>query len=60
MKQAIFYEAFAYNPSTCQYDIWRGTATLETIRRYGLKPDLGYPLYADEKLAHDGWGIRAP
>lgn len=58
--QIIFYEAFAFNPATCEYDLWRGTAPLETIRKHGPKADLSYPLYGDEKLCVDGWGYKAP
>ena len=59
MKQIVLYEAFAYNPSTCDYDLWMGTAPLKTIRKYGLKADLAYPLYDDEKKCVDGWGYKA-
>jgi hypothetical protein len=58
MNQTAFYEAFAFNPSTCDYDLWMGTATIETIKKNGLKADLSYPLYGDEKLCVDGWGYR--
>jgi hypothetical protein len=59
--QIAFYEAFAFNPSTCEYDVWMGTAPLNTIERHGLKADLSYPLYADKKLCGiDGWAFKAP
>lgn len=60
MKQVVYYEAFDFNPSTCQNDIWRGTATLDAIRKARLKADLSYPLYGDEALSVDGWAFRAP
>ena len=59
-KQIVFYEAFAYNPSTASYDLWKGTAPLATIKKHGLVADLSYPLYGDEKMCVDGWGYRAP
>jgi hypothetical protein len=57
--QTAFYEAFAFNPSTCEYDVWMGTAPLSTIERHRLKADLSYPLYADKKLCVDGWGYKS-
>ena len=60
MKQIAFYEAFAFNPATCNYDRWMGTAPLETVRKYGLGADLSHPLYGDEKLCVNGWGYKAP
>jgi hypothetical protein len=59
VKQIVFYEAFGCNPSTCNYDIWMGTAPLATIKEHGLKADLSYPLYGDETMCVDGWGYRA-
>lgn len=59
MKQVAFYEAFALNLSTCEFDLWMGTATLETIKKHGLRADINHPLYGDESLAVDGWGYRA-
>jgi hypothetical protein len=60
--QIAFYEAFAFNPATCEYDRWVGTAPpLATIEMHGFKADLTYPLYADKKLMDaDGWAFRAP
>jgi hypothetical protein len=60
MRQVAFFEAFAFNPSTLQFDIWKGTATLDAIKKAGLAVDLSYPLYGDDKLAVDGWGCKAP
>lgn len=60
VKQIVFYEAFAYNPSTCSYDLWMGTAPLTTIRKRGLKADLSYALYGNEAMVVDGWGCKAP
>jgi hypothetical protein len=60
MKQITFYETFAYNTATCDYDRWMGTAPLETIRKYGLAADLSYPLYGNENLCINGWGFKAP
>jgi hypothetical protein len=60
MKQIAFYKAFAYNPSTCSYDLWKGNAPLETIEKCGLRADLAHPLYGDEKLSVDGWAFKAP
>ena len=59
MKQVAFFEAFAFNPRTLQFDIWKGTATLDAIRKAGRAADLSYPLYGDEKLAVDGWDCKA-
>ncbi len=54
-----FYEAFAFNPITCEYDIWVGTGTLATIQRAGLKPDLANPYYGHPSLGgKDGWGCK--
>ncbi len=59
--QIAFYEAFAFNPATCEYDLWVGTAPLTTIEKHGFKADLSYPLYADKNLANaDGWAFKAP
>lgn len=60
MAQIAFYETFAYDPITCGYDRWMGTAPLETVARHGLKADLSYPLYGDEKLCVEGWGFKSP
>jgi hypothetical protein len=60
MNQTRYFNAFAYNPSTVSYEIWAGTATLAAIRKAGLKADLSYPVYGDEKLAVDGWTFKAP
>jgi hypothetical protein len=57
--QIIFYEAFAFNPSTCKDDIWFGAAPLATIKKRSLKADLSYPLYGDETLCVDGWGHKS-
>ncbi len=57
-KQGVFYEAFECNNVTGEVGRWRGTATLETITRLGLAADLSYPMYADERLAVDGWGYK--
>jgi len=59
MKQAAYYEAFAYNQQTHDHDVWVGTATLAAISKAGLKADLSYPLYGDEKLAIKGWACRS-
>jgi len=58
-KQITFFEAFAYNPATCNFDIWKGTAPISTIKKFDLKADLSYPLYGDESMCVDGWGSRA-
>jgi hypothetical protein len=58
MKQIAFYETFAYNPVTCDYDRWMGTAPVEAIAKYGLAADLSYPIYGDAKLCVDGWGLK--
>jgi hypothetical protein len=60
MNQVVFYETFAFNPRTCQYDIWMGTAPVETIKKHGLAADLSYPLYCDAKFCVDGWGFKSP
>lgn len=60
MNRIVFYNAFAYNAITCQFDLWRGTATPETIKKHGLGADLSYPLYGNEKQCVDGWGYKAP
>jgi hypothetical protein len=57
--QVAFYEAFAFNPSTGDDDIWFGTAPLATIRKHGLKADLSYPLYGDATLCVEGWGYKS-
>ena len=57
-KQLVFFEAFEVNRFTGEKGRWRGTATLETIAKFGLAADLSYPLYGDESLAVDGWGYR--
>ena len=59
-KQIVFYEAFAYNPSTCEYDLWMGTAPLATIKKYGLRADVSYPLYGSETMCVGEWGYKAP
>lgn len=59
MSQIAFYEAFAFNHSTCEYDLWMGTAPLETIKRLGLAADLGYVLYGDASMCVDGWACKA-
>ena len=53
-------EAFAFNPATCDYDLWMGTASLEAIKKHGLGADLSYPLHGDKKMCVDGWGFKAP
>jgi hypothetical protein len=58
--QITFYETFAFNARTCEYDIWMGTAPLETVKKYGLGADLGYPLYGHASLCVDGWGFKSP
>jgi hypothetical protein len=58
-QQLVLYPAFAFNPSTCDYDLWMGTASVETIKKYGLKADASYPLWADARKCVDGWGYRA-
>jgi hypothetical protein len=60
MNQTAYFYAFAYNPLTVSYDLWIGTATLPAIREAGLRADLSYPMYGDEKLAVDGWAFKAP
>jgi hypothetical protein len=59
-KQTVFFEAFEYNKLTGEVGRWRGTATPATIAKLGLAADLSYPLYADESVAVDGWGYKAP
>jgi hypothetical protein len=59
MNQVPLFEVFAFNPSTCDYDIWMGTATLETAKKHGLKADLSYPLYTRQADCADGWGYKA-
>jgi hypothetical protein len=59
MKQMVFYETFAFNPSTLDFDVWMGTAPLETIRKHGLAANLSYPLYGDEKSCVNGWGHKS-
>jgi hypothetical protein len=60
MNQTAYFHAFAYNPRTVDHDIWVGNATLAATKKAGLKADLSYPLYGDEKLAVDGWAFKAP
>ena len=59
-KQTVFYEAFAFNPSTCEFDIWMGTAPLETIKKHSLGADLSYRLYGDETQCIECWGFKSP
>jgi hypothetical protein len=59
-NQSAFYETFAYNPSSCQFDRWMGTAPLETVAKHGLGADLSYPLYGDESQCVHGWGFKSP
>jgi hypothetical protein len=60
MKQIAFFEAFAFDPRTCDYTRWMGTAPLATIRKYGLGADLSHPYYGDESLCGaDGWACKA-
>ena len=58
MTQIVYYEAFAFNPSTCNYDLWMGTAPIETIKKSGLAADLSYPLYGDASMCVDGWAFK--
>jgi len=59
MAQVVYYEAFASNPLTKDFE-WMGTAPLSTIRKYGLGADLSHPFYGDESLCVDGWACRGP
>jgi hypothetical protein len=59
-NQIAFYHAHAFNPATVQFDIWMGTAPLETIKKYGLGADLSWPLYGDMSQCVDGWRFKAP
>jgi hypothetical protein len=59
MNQVALFPVFAFNPSTCDYDIWMGTATLETANKLVLKADRAYPGYADKRTCADGWGYKA-
>jgi hypothetical protein len=53
------FDAMAFNPETCMYDIWRGTATLEAIRGAGCRPDPASWGYYPQELLMDGWALRA-
>lgn len=52
MDSVAYYEAF-------DGETWIGTATLEAIRRAGLRADLSYPMWGRKSLAKDGWACRA-
>jgi hypothetical protein len=57
----LFFEAYATrDPFTGSLNGWLGTATLATIRKFGLLADYSYPLYGNAELAADGWGCKAP
>jgi len=61
MNDTAYFEAFAFNPRTVEYDIWRGTATLAAIRKAGLRGNLAFPNYGDKALGGaDGWACKAP
>jgi hypothetical protein len=51
------YHAFAYNPSTIDYDIWVGVGTREAIRNGGFRGD-GIVLWCPHERLVDGWSFR--
>jgi hypothetical protein len=59
VKRVAYYEAFSFGPLTGNEDKWFGTGTLIAIKAQGLRADLSYPMYGDERLAVDGWACRA-
>ena len=59
MEQITFYETFAWNPATYEFDRWMGTAPLETIKKHGLGADLSNPLYGNETQCVDGWACKS-
>jgi len=60
MNEIPYFEAFAFDPVTCDYTRWVGTAPLATIRKSGLKADLAHPYYGPKALCgDDGWACRA-
>jgi hypothetical protein len=54
------FEAFAFNPRTADYDIWRGTGTWEAIKAAGFRADLSSLMYHPKDLLVDGWAFVAP
>ncbi len=59
-QQAVYFEVFAFNPRTCEYDLWRGTATLAAATKAGLRADRTHPLYGAVAFGDaDGWAFRA-
>jgi hypothetical protein len=54
------FEAFAFNPQTADYDIWRGTGTWEAIKAAGCRADLSSLMYHPKELLVDGWALRGP
>jgi hypothetical protein len=54
------FEAFAYNPRTASYDIWRGTGTWEAIKAAGCRADLSSLMYHPKEQLQNGWVIVAP
>ena len=55
-----YYPAFAFNLTTCDYDIWVGNMTLDAARQRRLKIDASYPSSARKLDYPDGIAFRAP
>jgi hypothetical protein len=57
---AAFFEAFAWNQVTGQYDIWLGTATRAAIAKLGprARPE-GLVGYESAAKFPDGWACRS-
>jgi hypothetical protein len=53
------YPAFAYNPATVDFDIWRGIGTREAIAKLGLR-GRGLVLWCPHEWLVDGWSFMAP
>jgi hypothetical protein len=60
LVQLCFYPAYAFNPSTCAYDIWMGNMTVAAAGKRGFRIDANYSGYADEKIAVDGVAFINP
>ena len=51
-----YYEVFAYNPTTCNFDIWLGTGTAASAAAIGARLG-GFVGY--DKATADGWACKA-
>jgi hypothetical protein len=59
MNQIAYFELFAFNPSTCNFDRWVGTGPRSTAKKHGLWADPASLMYGDEKLCVDGFACKA-